>query len=251
MLNGLLHSFRNTIIFSNRWSAFSNLLEKQMTNKYTWSYSSLSLFKQCPHRYYRLKVVKDITEPLGEHLVYGNEVHKAAENYIGKGTPIPEQFSFMQDHLDKLKDIPGEKLCEERLGLTYDLKPCTFFAKDVWWRGVADLLIIQEDRAYVIDYKTGKAKFAETDQLELLALAVFKHYPQVKKVKAGLLFVVANDFIKANFEQDDEGTYWSKWLEDTKRLEGAIENNVWNKKPNFSCKGWCPVTDCEHNGKQH
>jgi len=66
-------------------------------------------------------------------------------------------------------------------------------------------LIIQEDRAYVIDYKTGKPKFAETDQLELLALAVFKHYPQVKKVKAGLLFVVASDFIKANFEQDERG----------------------------------------------
>lgn len=222
-------------------------------NNYTWSYSSLSLFKQCPHRYYRLKVVKDIKEDMGgEHLAYGNAVHKAAENYIANGTPIPDEYSFLQEHLDTLKNIPGDKYCEERFGLTYDLKPCTFFAKDVWWRGIADLLIINGDKAYIVDYKTGKkSQFAETDQLELLALAVFKHYPQVKKVKAGLLFVVANDFIKANYEQDSEGVYWSKWLDDTKRLEGAIESNVWNKKPNFSCKGWCPVTDCEHNGKQH
>ena len=220
--------------------------------KYTWSYSSLSLFQQCPHKYYRLRVKKDIVEPPTEHLSYGLEVHKCAEDYIGKGTPIPAKHAFIKEHLDALNNIPGTKLCEERLGLTENLDPCGFFDKEVWWRGVADLIIMQDDKAYVIDYKTGKsAKYADTKQLELLALAIFKHYPKVKKVKAGLLFLVANDFVKAGYEISKEGVYWTKWLEDTKRLESAIEHDVWNKKPNFSCKGWCHVTDCEHNGKQH
>lgn len=219
---------------------------------YTWSYSSLSLFQQCPHKYYRLRVKKDIVEPPTEHLTYGLEVHKAAEDYIGKGTPIPEKFSFIKEHLDRLNEIPGAKLCEERLGLTSDLQPCGFFDQDVWWRGVADLIILQDDKAYVIDYKTGKSsKYADTKQLEILALALFKHYPQVKKVKAGLLFLVASDFVKAGYEVNEAGVYWTKWLEDTKRLEIAVETGVWNKKPNFSCRGWCPVNDCEHNGKQH
>lgn len=223
-----------------------------MTVKYNWSYSSLSLFKQCPHKYYRLRIVKDIVEPPTEHLSYGLEVHKAAEEYIRDGTPIPEKYAFIKPHLDKLKDLQGEKLCEEKLGLTRNLEPCKFFDKEVWWRGVADLIIINEDKAYVIDYKTGKSsKYADTQQLEILSLALFKHFPQVKKVKAGLLFVVADDLIKANYEQDNQGVYWSKWLEDTKRLEAAILNNVWNKKPNFSCRAWCSVTDCEHNGRNH
>jgi len=223
-----------------------------MTVKYNWSYSSLSLFKQCPHKYYRLRVVKDITDPPTEHLSYGLEVHKAAEDYIGKGTPIPEKYAFVKPHLDKLKSLPGDKLCEEKLGLTRNLEPCGFFDKEVWWRGVADLIILNEDKAYIIDYKTGKSsKYADTQQLEILSLALFKHFPQVKKVKAGLLFVVADDLIKANYEQDSQGVYWSKWLEDTKRLEAAILNDVWNKKPNFSCRAWCSVTDCEHNGRNH
>ena len=45
----------------------------------TWSYSSLSLFKQCPRKYHRLRVVKDVKEDDAEHLIYGNAVHKAAE----------------------------------------------------------------------------------------------------------------------------------------------------------------------------
>lgn len=223
-----------------------------MTVKYTWSYSSINLFKQCPHKYYRLRIVKDIVEPSAEHLNYGLEVHKAAEDYLGKGTPIPEKYIFIKEHLDKLNLIKGEKLCEYKMGLTSNLEPCGFFDKDVWWRGVADLIIINSDRAYVIDYKTGKsAKYADTKQLELLSCALFKHFPEVKKVKGGLLFVVANDLVKENFEVDNEGVYWTKWLEDTQRLEAAIQNNVWNKKPNFSCRSWCSITDCEHNGKNH
>jgi hypothetical protein len=221
-----------------------------MTVKYSWSYSSLDLYKQCPHKYYRLRIKKDIVEPPTEHLSYGLEVHKAAEEYIRDGKEIPEKYAFIKEPLDMLNAIKGEKHCELRLGLTKGLEPCEFFAKDVWWRGIADLIILQEDKAYVVDYKTGKsAKYADPKQLELLSLALFKHFPQVKKVKGGLLFVVANEFVKADYEQEKEGLYWTRWIEDTNRLEKSIELDVWNPKPNFSCSKWCAVKDCVHNGK--
>ena len=57
----------------------------------SWSYSSISLFKQCPRKYYRLRVLKDIKEPPTQHLIYGNAVHKACEDYGKDGTPIPEK----------------------------------------------------------------------------------------------------------------------------------------------------------------
>jgi len=221
-----------------------------MTVKYSWSYSSLDLYKQCPHKYYRLRIKKDIVEPPTEHLSYGLEVHKAAEEYIRDGKEIPEKYAFIKEPLDMLNAIEGEKHCELRLGLTKGLEPCEFFAKDVWWRGIADLIILQEDKAYVVDYKTGKsAKYADPKQLELLSLALFKHFPQVKKVKGGLLFVVANEFVKADYEQEKESLYWTRWIEDTNRLEKSIELDVWNPKPNFSCSKWCAVKDCVHNGK--
>lgn len=222
------------------------------TNKIVWSYSSLSLFQQCPHKYYRLRVVKDIVEPPTEHLTYGLEVHKAAEEYIRDGKPIPERFGFIEKSLEALKSIGGTYLCEHKLGLTRGFEPCGFFDKDVWWRGVADLIIISGDKAYVVDYKTGKSsKYADTKQLEILSLAVFKHFPEVKKVKAGLLFVVAKDFIKADYSEEAQGEYWLRWIEETTKLEAAYKNQVWNPKPNFTCRNYCPVTDCIHNQKQH
>jgi hypothetical protein len=181
---------------------------------------------------------------------YGTEVHKAAEEYIKEGTPIPPQFAFMQGPLDVLKSKPGEKLCEYKMGLTRNLEPCGFFDKEVWFRGIADLIVLDADRAWVVDYKTGKSsKFADTKQLELMALAIFKHFPQIKKVKTGLLFVIAKDFVKADFTQYDESTMWMPWLVHTNQLEKAYKNDVWNPRPNFSCKAWCPVKDCTHNGK--
>jgi hypothetical protein len=215
-----------------------------------WSYSSLDLFKQCPHKYYRLKVKKDIVEPPQEHLFYGLAVHRAAEEFIRDGTPIPPQYSAMLGPLTKLRDMDGEKLCEYRLGLTRDLQPCKFGAKDVWWRGIADLIVLRDDKAYVVDYKTSKSsKYADTKQLEILSLALFKHFPKVRKIKAGLLFVVANDFVTTEYVQDGSGAYWTKWIEDVNRLEKAVELGVWNPRPNFTCGQWCPVKDCLHNGK--
>jgi hypothetical protein len=225
-----------------------------MTTKITWSYSSLDLFKQCPKKYYHLRVVKDIKESETEHLTYGKQVHEAAELYIGKGTPIPPQFAFIQPHLDLLKKMGGggEFLCEYKMGLTRNLEPCDFFAPDVWWRGVADLIIIKDDKAYLVDYKTGKSsKYADTKQLEILSLALFKHKPNLQKVKAGLLFLIAKDFVKVDFDSEKQSEPWVKWLNDFGQLEAAYSNEVWNSKPNFSCKNYCPVVTCMHNGKNH
>ena len=220
-----------------------------MTVKYTWSYSGISLFKQCPQKYYRMKIVKDIVEPQHDHLTYGLEVHKVAEDYIRDGTPIPAKYGFIQEQLDKLVAINGDKHCELKMGLTREFEPCDFDAKDVWWRGIADLIIIDGDKAFLVDYKTGKsAKYADTGQLELLALAIFKHFPEVKKVKAGLLFVVSKEFIKAEYSNED-GKRWVRWLQDTHRLETAMLTKVWNANPNFTCRNHCPVLDCLHNGK--
>jgi hypothetical protein len=219
-----------------------------MAKPITWSYSSLALYQQCPKKYYHLKVAKDIKEPLGEAIIFGNEIHKIAEEYVGKGRPIPEKYNHIESALKSLKDMPGEKLCENKLGLTAELEPCGFFDKNVWWRGVADLIILQGDTALTVDYKTGKSsKYAELKQLEIVSLAIFKHFPEVKKVKAGLMFLFADDFIKTAYLSDSQQELWGGWISDVGQLQASVENNMWNPKPNFTCRGWCPVTSCDHN----
>ena len=217
-----------------------------------WSYSGIKLFEQCPKKYYHLRVAKDCKEPESEAMLYGTRFHEAAEFYVKEDRPLPEAFKFAKGALDSLKKIPGDKYCEYEMGLTENLDPCGFRDPKVWFRGIADLLIIDtaKGEARVLDYKTGKsAKYADTGQLELMALAVFKHFPDVKRVKAGLLFVIANAFPKANYTIEQAPVMWQRWLRDHDRLKGAYRTNTWNPRPSGLCRKHCVVLSCPHNGR--
>ncbi len=214
-----------------------------------WSYSSLNLFQQCPKKYYHLRVAKDVSDPPSPQIRYGLEVHKAAEDYVRDGVPLPPALSYMQEALDRLRSMPGKIMCEQKLGLTRKLEPCGFFDENVWWRGVADLLIVDGDTAKVLDYKSGRSQYADTKQLEILSLAVFRHYPEVQTIKAALLFVVHTGLIKAQYKRDESEERWNRWLGETLRLEAAHQEDVWNPRQNFTCRKWCPVMKCKFNGR--
>lgn len=85
-----------------------------------WSYSGIKLFDQCPKKYYHLKVIKDTVEPVTAALAYGSRFHAAAENFIAENKPLPVQFSFVKETLEKIQSMEGVKLCEHRMGVTED-----------------------------------------------------------------------------------------------------------------------------------
>lgn len=218
-----------------------------------WSYSSINTFKQCPKKYYHLKVAKDVKDVSSSAMYYGNEVHRAAEHYVKKGTPIPTKFKFIKKTLDSLNNIQGEKHCEIRMALAKEdgeYVPTTFFADNVWWRGIADLLIVDDDKAYLVDYKTGKsAKYADTKQLDLLAGATFTHYPEIKSIKSALAYVVSNEFVQKKHTSDMRKSYLTVFDDELERLDSAEENEVWNAIDGPLC-AYCPVTKCEHNRRR-
>jgi hypothetical protein len=215
-----------------------------------WSYSSIKTFDQCPKKYFHLKVVKDVKDTPGEAADYGTAVHEAAELFIKDGTPIPDKFSYIRPIMETLAAFPGEKHTELKLGVKRGLtgyEPCSFFDKEVWWRGIVDLLIINGETAHMIDYKTGKnAKYADMKQLDLMAGAIFVHYPEVKKIKSGLAYVVSNEFPKKTHAAGQRDKYLSVFEQELDRLEHAELSGVWNAKTSPLC-GWCPVTSCEHH----
>jgi CRISPR/Cas system-associated exonuclease Cas4 (RecB family) len=214
-----------------------------------WSFSSLKTFQQCPKKYYHTKIAKDIKEPDTKATLYGKQMHTVAEEFIRDGKPIPETFEYLVPTLEELAAIPGEKLCEVKLGLTRDLKPCDFSAPDVWWHGIADLVIINEEKelAYSIDYKTSKnARYADKKQLDLVAAAIFAKFPKVKKIKSALMFVVSKEFVKAEHTYDKRVHYIEQVTPDVERIEAAIRTDVWNPIEGPLCR-FCAVKQCEYN----
>jgi hypothetical protein len=217
-----------------------------------WSFSSLKTFTTCPKKFFHAKVAKDVKEPEGEAALYGKEVHSVAEFYVRDGTPIPAKFDFIKPALDSLIKIPGDKYCEFKVELTESLVPSDFFDKECWFRGVADLLIVNEEKgeARVVDYKLGKSKYADLGQLELMALAVFKIFPKITVVKGGLLFLTEGKFVPTVYEAQQQHRYWGNWMPTITMLEGAYSSGVWNAKPNGLCKQYCWVTSCAHCGRK-
>jgi hypothetical protein len=81
-----------------------------------------------------------------------------------------------------------------------------------------------------------------------MALAVFLHFPEVKHVRGGLVFVVSNNLIKETYAESDAQGLWAKWVGRVEAMKTAVRENVWNPKPSGLCKRHCPVTACVHNG---
>ena len=214
-----------------------------------WSFSSLKTFQQCPRKYYHTKIAKDIVEPDTTATLYGKSAHTAAEEYIRDDKPLSPHFAYMKAILDELKKIPGKRLCEVKLGLTKDLEACDFHATNVWWHGIADLVVINKEKqlAHSVDYKTSKsARFADSKQLELVAAGLFAKFPTVKRVKSALIFVVSKEFIRGEQHADMLPKYLEKPARDVARIEAALENGVWNPISGPLCK-FCAVKDCEYN----
>jgi hypothetical protein len=217
--------------------------------KVVWSFSSLKTFQQCPKKYYHTKVAKDVKEPDTTATLYGKAAHTVAEDNMRDGTPVPEKFAYMEPILEVLRRIPGERLCEEKLGLTADLQPAEFDGENVWWRGIADLVILNEEKglAHSLDYKTSKsARYADTKQLDLVATGIFAKYPKIERVKSALVFVVSKEFVKADHTRDKMTEYIKKPAQDVARIEAALENGVWNPISGPLCK-FCSVKECEYN----
>ena len=209
-----------------------------------WSFSSLKQYINCPNQYYEVKVLKKYETKPTHQMLYGLEVHSALENYAKDGKELPHNYKRFAAMVDPLLEIDGERYPEHRMAMTEAGEPCTWAAKDYWVRGIVDLMIISGDTAFIVDYKTGSDKYPDLKQLRLMALMTFAHFPEVNHVKAGLLFVLHNNFIPEEYERSQIDELWNNFDLDLERLAVSFENDTWQPNPTPLC-GWCPVTECE------
>lgn len=218
--------------------------------KPTWSHSSLKDFEGCARRYHEVKVLNKYPFQTTAATRYGTQVHEAIEMYIKKGTPIPPEYAQFQPVVDAMINKPGRTLAEYEMALTIDIKPTNWNAPDMWVRGIADILVIDDDNltAWIGDWKTGNNKYPDRDQLVLMTLMVFAHFPHIRKVNSALLFIVKESMVSMQMHREQTEQFWWKYRERVARLEACFENDVWNPTQTPLC-GWCQVTGCEFNPK--
>ena len=212
-----------------------------------WSHSTLTSYETCPRRYYQTKVSREIKEPPTEATKWGNTVHQALENRARDGVPLPEVMQSYEPIVSKIISLDGRRLVEERMSVDKNFNVTEWATS--WCRGIVDIGIIGLKSGFLFDWKTGKRK-VDSDQLKLMALLAMHTYPYIDKVKTGFVWLKDNKLDSEVFTREQVPIIWREFLPRVKRLENAYDKNKWEPKPSGLCKGWCPCTSCEFNGKK-
>jgi hypothetical protein len=77
----------------------------------------------------------------------------------------------------------------------------------------------------------------------------YAHFPQVQRIKAGLLFVAHNVFIDEEYQRENIDKMWDDFKPDLTRLQLSYDTDMWPENPTPLC-GWCPVTGCQFHRKR-
>jgi hypothetical protein len=128
--------------------------------------------------------------------------------------------------------------------------PTTYFAKNVWFRGILDVAIIKPTSVTVLDYKTGKRKPAD-DQLKLFAGVAMRVFPFAEKITTGYLWLKEKKIDRAEYTRADEASIWENFNRRVYRIEQAMEANNFPPRPSGLCREHCPVgkAHCEFCGE--
>jgi hypothetical protein len=212
-----------------------------------WSFSALKSFTNCPRRYNEVNRLKNYKDQ-GFTASTGVDIHSHLELAVKENRPIPAPYQHYQGMIDVLKLMPGDKLPEHQMTFTSNMQTTTWFAKDAWLRYAADLLIVDRDAAvaHLVDYKSGKSKYADTEQLKLGALCVFATEPKVAKVRGALIFTGEERLIKATYVRAEVPRYWEPFMVTYNQLIKAVDVDSFAPKTSGLCKT-CPVETCEYH----
>lgn len=222
-----------------------------MTKSFSWSYTALAQFEQCPLRYKLQRVTKQVKDSDSAASLWGKRVHSSLDAYLSKDVPLPEGMQQHQVLADKIKARPGKRYSEQQLALNSSYEPTKWFGADAWVRGVVDVAIKTPsgERMFMGDWKTGARK-EDVPQLKLFAGIGFAHWPTVQTITTAYIWLKEGMVDAKTFTRDQVPEIWSEFLPRVRRIELAIANDQFPPKPSGLCRKHCPVGKvfCEHCG---
>jgi hypothetical protein len=226
------------------------------------SYSRMSDYRQCPHKY-KGKYIDKRPEFYGDkkspHLIRGGNVHHALENYV-----VKKKAGENSIPVSSLLEVERTKPLIDKLMVSYDLHPehqiaindkferVEWYSKEAWFRVIMDLIGFAH-HLFIGDYKTGKiSEYMGTleipGQLHLSSLIGMAIWPKFEEVHNAYIYV---DHKKTDLLALNRTSHF-KILKD-RLIEEHLAINAdtsFEPKKNEFCK-WCDATNdfCFHSRK--
>ena len=217
------------------------------------TYTMLSDAENCPHKFYRKYVLKDL--PYQEStpaMKAGIKLHDAMEARLAKGITLDREYRSAEPIcrvLDELAEHKGVSLrVEYKMAMKIDGSPCAWDAQGAWLRTKADMALWTPDGGWLIDWKNGKIR-EQPFELEVqgLLLSVAHNvwplqgeYFWMAEKRCGNRYTLEPDktFMRVGKLYAELMGYFNMVIPDPL--------NAFPKRQN-PLRGWCPVANCEHN----
>lgn len=208
-----------------------------------WSMSKLKVLDKCPFQFYlkyilKIKVPDVIAEkddPLSANV--GSAAHRILElTLLGKSVddsftatlkefvpamltqeqweekvvPLEYNITSFKERIEALaRNHPIKRvLTELRMGVTKDWEPTGFFAENVWYRGVIDLIImLANGDVIIIDHKTGGGEGSvKVYKPQLDSYKVLFHHGinKIEGAQSGIHFIAAGEVKMADYSDKAE-----------------------------------------------
>jgi CRISPR/Cas system-associated exonuclease Cas4 (RecB family) len=217
---------------------------------WAWSYSKLKNFEVCPKKHYEVDLAKTYAEeekPDGP-LAWGNRVHDALAKALKGEAELPAEMQHYAAWVDRVKSGAGKLYVEQKYAINRQFQKTAYFADDVWYRGVGDVVRVDGDLALVLDWKTGKI-LEDSVQLMLMAQCLFSHYPELKYVRSEFVWLKDDCSTPELFTRKEVGDQWIGLLDRVNALEHAAKTMTYPPKPGRLCRSYCPVESCPFHKK--
>lgn len=226
-----------------------NVLEKAMVPKFTWSYTALTDFENCPLGYAHKKYYKDVPFVETEALRDGNRKHTALEMYTKQIAQPQTELDTVKPYLkyvDAFRAQGGVLQAEREITLTEQMKPTGWFDKDAWFRIKLDITLVRENRANIYDWKTGKQK-EDMTQLKLCCATLAIVEPEVEEFTAKNIWL-KNDVVDAGVKlhRSELKKVWMETLARVQRMRQAWDSEVWQPKPSGLCPYCAYASNCKY-----
>ena len=205
------------------------------------------MYENCPKRYEYQRITKEVVDTGSEATKFGERIHADLENRLLHGAALPQESSKHEQVCTTLQQLTQNStlLAEQKLCLTENLTPTGWWESDAWLRSILDVLILKENLAIVIDWKTGKRR-PDFMQLQLFALQVFKHYPKIKKVKTSFVWLKEGTIDSEVYSSDKTSLMWADLLARIERINQSYVKGNFPARPSGLC-AWCPAKNiCQY-----
>lgn len=177
------------------------------------SYSRLSTYEQCPHKFSRQYITKDYPDDKDNpYFIKGQKKHKQLQNYIDcKNDATQIQQRYDGDVTSALTIVDGlvkagfNLKAECQLSVDKNWEPVSWFSKQSMYRAIVDVLGTNGEIAINGDWKTGKYRDydgSQTGQLHLSSLIVMCHMPTIQQVKSVYWFIESKQAVPRQFSAE-------------------------------------------------